>query len=189
MRRFTTVVILAAGGLLAGCGGIGPTTFVHEGFDFGYIERVAVIPFENLSQDQGAGYRATRYFVSELLAAEAFDVVEPGEVTRVLEKRGLVRVAELAPEQIVDIGRELGVQGLILGSVAESSTTRSGSSSVVVVTVIARMVETDKGVTVWSTTHTKGGRGVWSYLFGGADESESEVTRRCVEETVGTLIR
>jgi TolB-like protein len=176
-------------GLILGCSGIGPTTFIHAGFNFGFVERIAVVPFENLSKDQGAGYRVTRFFVSELLAAEAFDVVEPGEVSRVLESHGIVRVAELTPEQTLEIGKELNVQALILGSIAESSTARSGSGTVATVTVIARMVEAEKGVTVWSTTHTKGGRGFWSSLFGTADKSRSEVTRRCVEEAVGTLIK
>ena len=189
MRRLAMSALLIGCGLIVGCSGIGPTTFVHETFNFGYIERVAVVPFENLSQDQGAGFRGTGYFVSELLAAEAFDVVEPGEVTRVLGKHNLVRVAELTPEQVVKIGGELKVQALILGSVAESATTRSGSSSVPVVTLVVRMVETDQGVTVWSTTHTKGGRSFWASLFGTGDKSKSEVTRRCVEEAVGTLIR
>ena len=189
MKRLTTAALMIGCGLIAGCSGIGPTTFVHEAFNFGYIENVAVIPFENLSQDQGAGYRGTRYFVSELLAAEAVDVVEPGEVARVLGDRGIVRVAELTPEQAIDIGAALNVQALILGSVAESATTRSGSSSVPVVTLIVRMVETDQGVTVWSTTNTKGGRGFWASLFGTGDKSKSEVTRRCVEEAVGTLIQ
>nr|MBC8366029.1 penicillin-binding protein activator LpoB [bacterium] len=76
---------IALGLLLAlGCSGMGSTTFVHPDYNFGYLEKVAVIPFENTSKDQGAGVRVTRFYVTELLSAQTFDVVEPGEVARVL---------------------------------------------------------------------------------------------------------
>ncbi|GJM43846.1 MAG: hypothetical protein DHS20C21_06880 [Gemmatimonadota bacterium] len=189
MKRFRTFFLATGSALFLGCAGIGPTTFLHETFDFGFVETVAVIPFENLSSDQGAGYRATRFFVTELLAAEAFDVVEPGEVARALEKQGLVRVAELTEAQAVAIGKEVGAQALVLGTIGESATIRSGTSSVNVVTLVVRMVETEQGVTVWSTSHTEGGRGFWATLLGLGNRSQGEVTRRCVEKTVRTLIQ
>ncbi len=180
---------LAVADLLAGCSGMGATTFLHRDFNFGFIERVAVVPFENLTRDQGAGFRTTRYFVSELLAAEAFDVVEPGEVARALEKHGEVRTAQLTQAQVIEIGKDLNVQGIILGSISESTTTRSGSGNFSVVTLVVRMLETEKGTTVWSTTHTEGGRGFWSALFGTGGKSLSEVTRQCIERSVKTLIK
>ncbi len=172
----------------SGCAGMRPTLFIHPEFDFGYVERVAVIPFENLTNEQGAGSKATRFFITELLASEAFIVIEPGEVTRVLAKFSTVRAADLTQEQIVSIGKELNVQGLFFGSVNETSSTRSGSSSEHVVTLVIRMVETDIGETVWTATHTEGGRGFWSKLFGTGGPSQSEVMRRCVKRALSTLM-
>ncbi|MDM7913895.1 MAG: hypothetical protein ACE15D_06745 [Candidatus Eisenbacteria bacterium] len=172
----------------SGCAGSRPTVFLHPDYDFNYVEKVAVIPFENLSQDQGAAFRTTRYFVSELLATGAFEVVEPGEVTRVLEKYGLTRTAELTEQQIVDIGKELSTQALFLGSVGESGTARSGASSTPVITLTARLVEVERGSTVWSATHTEDGRSFWGSLLGSDDASASEVTRRCVDRTIRTLV-
>jgi TolB-like protein len=171
-----------------GCSGVPPTTFVHPEYNFSYVERVAVVPFENLSNDQGAGARTSRYFVSELLKTEAFEVVEPGEVSRALEKFGVVRTGDLTKQQILELGKELGVQALFLGSVGESTTIRTGTTSSNVVTLDVRLVETDSGVTVWSTTNTEGGRGFWSTLFGTGERSRSEVTRRCVQRTIEALV-
>ncbi len=174
--------------VLAGCG-TAPTTFLHPEYNFGYVERVAVIPLENLTSDQGAGARASRFLVTELLATEAFDVVEPGEVARALEGLSLVRTAELTREQALQLGKTLGVQGLFLGSVAESTTARSGGNQVNYVTVTARMVETDTGQTIWSATQTSDSRGFWSSLFGTAERSKAEVTRACVRECLRTLVK
>ena len=182
------LILAVLASLLTGCAGMKPTIFLHPEYNFGYIERVAVIPFENLSKEQGAASRATRLFVSELLATESFEVVEPGEVTRALEKFGTVRAAQLTQDQLVEIGKQLGVQALFLGSVNESSSMRSGSATTQVVTMVVRLAETDQGVTVWSATHTEGGRGFWATLFGTGQKSQSEVTRDCVKKTLETLI-
>ena len=185
VTRALPILILA---LAAGCTGMGSTTFLHQDYNFAYVEKVAVIPFENTSKDQGAGARATRFFVTELLAAEAFDVVEPGEVIRVLEERGLVRTGDLTQKQILAIGAELGAQALFLGSVGESSEQRSGTATINTVTLTTRLVETETGATVWSATHSENGSGFWSALFGTRQKSSSEVTRLCVRKSIRTLI-
>jgi len=183
IRVLLTIAVVA----VAGCGGMGTTKFFHPEFDFGYTERVAVIPFENLSNDQGAGARASRMFVAELLSTEAFDVVEPGEVAKALGQINLVRTADLDQEQARTLGRNLGVQALFLGSVGESGTMRSGGGQVNVVTMTVRMVETDSGVTVWSATSTADSKSFWSALFGTGGQSPGEVMRSCVHTCVESL--
>ncbi|HUU46478.1 MAG TPA: hypothetical protein VM118_12175, partial [Acidobacteriota bacterium] len=52
----TAVVVLFLGGVI-GCGG-GMTTFLHHEYNFDFIERVAIVPLDNLSDDRGAGARS-----------------------------------------------------------------------------------------------------------------------------------
>jgi len=174
---------------LLSCSGMGPTVFIHKNYNFNFIERVAVIPFGNLSNDQGAGERLTHIFVTELLSQEAFDIVEPGEVTDALSKARISLPADLTEEQIKEVGKTLGVQGIIIGNVNESSLSRSGSGNKPVVTLDARMVETEKGQTVWSATNTEEAGGFWSSLFGTGGESQSEVARKCVRRVIKTLVK
>ncbi|MDH3892705.1 MAG: CsgG/HfaB family protein [candidate division Zixibacteria bacterium] len=181
-----SVMLTAA--LLAGCGGLRPTLFLHPEYNFGYVERVAVVPFENLTNERGAASRASRYFIAQLLSSESFDVVEPGEVTRVLNEQATVRTGDLTKDQIIAVGQALGVQGLFLGTVNETSASRSGSAPEHVVTLVVRMVETETGETVWSATHTESGRGFWASLFGAGGRSQSEVMRRCVKKVLSTLV-
>ena len=183
-------ILLAAAAVLVALGcARGPTVFINDEYNFQYVERVAVVPFDNLTSDQGAGNRVTRVFIADLLAEKAFDIVEPGEVSRVLEKFSTVRTSQLTQEQITAIGKELKVQGIIFGNVTEMTSSRSGSAMVNTVTLVIRMVETETGATVWSATNTSGGRGFWGSLFGGGDKSESEAIRDCVKGVVKTLIK
>jgi TolB-like protein len=190
-RKFIRAIVcsILAAAILSGCGGMRPTVFINEQYDFRFLERVAVIPFDNLSNDQGAGNRATRLFISKILSERAFDVVEPGEVSRVLEKYATVRTGQLTEEQIKAIGQELKVQGIILGTVTESSTVTGGGTTTSTITIVARMVETEKGTTVWSATNTAGGRGFWGTLFGTGGNSQSEATRKCVDGLIKTLVK
>ncbi len=180
---FCVLLIMAVGGC-----GVKPTVFLHPDYNFRFLERVAVVPFENLSTDQGAGARITQVIITELFSSRAFDIVEPGETSRVLESYSIIRTSALTKEQIISIGKQLNVQGLILGTVTESSSQRSGSSTSNTVTIMARMIETETGSTIWSASHSVNGRGFWSSIFGTDSKSQSEVTRKCVKRVIGTLI-
>lgn len=173
--------------IVQGCGS-GATVFLHDEYNFQFLERVAIVPFDNLSKDKGAGARTTRIFMSELLAGEVFDVVEPGEVTLALSKFSTLRTSELSTEQTLELGRKLRVQGVFFGTITESSRTRSGSATVNRVAMVVRLVETETGQTIWSSTVNAGGRGFWASLFGSGGKSSTEVMRDCVRKALGTLI-
>jgi polysaccharide biosynthesis protein PelC len=188
MNKILIISLLSLAILFSGCATIQQTTFLHPDFDFSFVEKIAVIPFENLSSDQGAGARSSRFFNSALLSSDAFGIVEPGEVTKVLATHSLVRTAELTQEQIITIGKELGVQGLFLGSVNESTSLRTGSTNVSVVTIVIRLVETETGTTVWSATNSADSQTFWSTFFGTGQKSISEVTRICIDGCLETLL-
>jgi hypothetical protein len=173
---------------LLGCGGMGATTFVHPDYNFAFVEGVAVIPFEDLTDDRGAAARVSRYFVTELLEAQVFDIVEPGEVLDGLISVGTMRASELTPSQISDLGRRFGTQALFIGSVTESATIRTGASSENVVTLDVRLVETETGTVIWSTTVTEAGRGFWSRLFGTNGDSMGEVSRKAASQAIKELV-
>jgi len=177
--------------LLVGCSGnITPTEFANPGFDFGFVERVAVLPFENLTRDQNAGERASRLMATELLASGALDVVEAGEVRAALSRRpGATygRIALPSIEDIVSLGQELNVQALIMGTVTQSETLRSGRVGIPVVTIDARMVEAETGTTVWAATHTETGKTLGAKVLGTSGTPISETTRLCVRQLLQSL--
>lgn len=174
---------------LSACAGtMEPTRFTNPRFDFGFVERVAVVPFENLTNDAAAGHRVTRLAITELLATGAVDVVEPGEVQAALDRMG-ARITTPSTEQVISLGETLGVQAVLVGSVTQSETLRSGAVAMPVVTVDVHMVETETGAAVWAATHTEKASGVGARLLGTGGEPISETTRRCVRQVLRTLVR
>lgn len=182
-------ILLLVGALaLAGCAsGMAPTRFTHPRFDFGFVERVAVVPFENLANDRAAGPRVTRLVITELLASGAVDVVEPGEVQAALDRIG-ARITAPSTEQVVSLGQTLGVQAVIVGTVTQSEVFRSGAVDMPVVGLDVHMLETETGAAVWAATHTERASGLGPRLLGTGGEPISETTRRCVRRLLATLL-
>jgi len=177
---------------MAGCGGgMKPTRFSNPNFDFSFVERVAVIPFDNQTNDRQAGLRATRLTITELLASGAVDVVEPGEVQAALIKitgAQINRGVSPSTEQVVTLGKTLDVQALIMGTVTQSENLRSGSVPIPVVTLDLRMVEAETGATVWAATNSEKGGSLSAKVLGTGGEPLAETTRKCVQDALATLL-
>jgi TolB-like protein len=185
--------LLAASLGLAGCSGtMKATEFANPKFNFAFVQKVAVLPFDNLSNDRQAGDRATRLTITELLASGATDVVEPGEV-----QAALIQIVGATPgravspstEQVIALGKALKVQGLLLGSVTQSENLRSGAVPIPVVTLDMHLVETETGATVWATTQSAKGGSFSARVLGTGGEPIAETTRRCVQDALATLVK
>lgn len=192
MRHFRPIHLLLLICVLALAGacaeGIKATRFTNPRFDFGFVERAAVLPFENLSNDREAGFRATRLLVTELLASGTLDVVGSGEVQAAVAKQTGTRNTRPSSQDIVALGKALGVQALFIGSVSQSEVLRSGRVGMPVVTLDVHMVETETGASVWAATHTEKGGSLGAKVLGTGGAPLSETTRRCVRNLLKTLI-
>jgi hypothetical protein len=186
-RHTATASTVLAGLILVGCSGnLPPTQFTNPQFDFGFVERVAVLPLEDLAGDRQAGVRATRLLITELLASGAVDVVEPGEVQAVVDRVVRGRSGP-SKSEVIELGRQLGVQAVMVGSVAQSEVLRSGVVSVPVVTLDLHLLETETGAAVWAATHTERGSTAAAKWLGTGAEPISATTRKCVQRALRSL--
>jgi TolB-like protein len=172
--------------ILTACGG--PTRYINPAANFALIKKVAVIPFDNLTSDRTAGEKVTDIFVTELLAHKLFSVIEYGEVTKALKEKGLEGLKGLSSEQAKVLGRTLGVDGFILGTVNIYGVSRAGSSlEYPKVTFSVRMLEAPSGILLWKAT----GRGdglTWTYrLFGLGGKDVSVVTKEVSRQIIATM--
>lgn len=188
-RSWPSLMALAAGMAMAGCGGMVPSTYVHPRYDFSLVKKVAVLPLENLTSDQAAGEKVRKVVITELLASGVVDAVEPGQVNKVLAVQNIQNVAALSPEDFKKVGAALGAQLLVVGSVESFDRVSVGGVQAPEVTLTLRGIDSESGTVVWAASHTQGGATLAARLFGLTGDSLSEVARKAVRETVATLFR
>jgi len=174
--------------LLMGCRS-GPTVYIHPNADFSVIKKVAVLPFENLTQDRFAGDKVQKIFTTEFLSLGAFEVAEPGQVLRVLANERIENVSALSAPEIKKVGEGLGAQALIFGSVVDFGSTQVGANPSPEVTVQLRLVETQSGITLWSVSHTRSGVKIPVRLFGIGGETPTQAVKKMMRQEVNTILK
>jgi TolB-like protein len=167
-----------------GCGG--PKYHIRSKADISAIKRVAVLPLENFTADTYAGEKIRRLVISELLS-RGIDVIEPGEVTRLLKESDVRSLGSIKVSDIQNTGKTLGVEAVMLGSVEAFGMGRGISVTYPEVSIHLMLLEASSGNILWSGLHTTGGASFWTRHFGAEGISLSEAARKAVKEAVSTL--
>jgi hypothetical protein len=155
--------------------------------DFGAIQTVAVMPFQNLSRESTAADRVRDVFINALLSTGAVYVVPVGEVARGVSRVEMQSPPAPSPEEVIKLAGNIKANAVITGVVREYGEVRSGTSASSVISISVQMMEAQTGKTVWTATSTKGGIDVVDRLFGGGGRPMDEVTRSAVDDVIRKL--
>jgi len=167
-----------------GCGG--PKHYNRPEVDISNIKSIAVLPLENFTSDEYAGEKIRRIVITELLF-RGIDVIEPGEVTRILRESKIRSLGSINIADIQNIGKTLGVEAVMMGSVEAFGISKGISVTYPEVSIHLILLESSSGNIIWSALHTTGGASFWTRHFGAEGISLSEAARKAVKEAVGTL--
>ncbi|MGB5195919.1 MAG: GNA1162 family protein [Candidatus Deferrimicrobium sp.] len=155
--------------------------------DFGAIQTVAVMPFNNLTRENVAGERVRDVFMTMLQATGGVYVIPPGEVARGISRLSLERPASPTPEEVTKFAKIVSTDAVFTGTVKEYGEVRSGTSTANVVSVSMQMMEAQTGKVVWSASSTKGGVTTSDRLFGGGGEPMNATTQKAVDDLLEKL--
>jgi hypothetical protein len=185
IRTCTAALLLAA---LPGCAS-GPRLYVNPQADMTFYKKVAVLPFTNLSQDRFAGERVSRAFITELVLADRFQVIEPADFASALDKVGGLPGSDgvFDPEKVKLAMTQVGATGLIRGAVTEYTTLHSGSDDNPVLSFDVEMVDVATGAIVWRTADSRQGGGRIPIVGGSGSRTFSSVIEDACSEVVRRL--
>jgi hypothetical protein len=155
--------------------------------DFGAIQTVAVMPFNNLTRENIAGERVRDVFMTMLQATGGVYVIPPGEVARGITRLGLERPPSPTPEEVTKFAKIVSTDAVFTGTVKEYGEVRSGTSTANVVSVSMQMMEAQTGKVVWSASSTQGGVTISDRLFGGGGEPMNATTQKAVDDLLEKL--
>lgn len=178
------VVVLFAGG----CGNKGPesTYYVKEDLDLNYLERVAILPFENLTTDSFAGKRVRDMTFTEVLSTANFEVVEMGVVDATLREMALSSDQPLDAPVLKILGNRLGVNAFLSGTV---NSLKGGGSTYQYpeVSLSLYLIDVETAQILWRSTAYKNGYSVWNRLFDLDPHDEFELTLLLLQEMLEAI--
>jgi hypothetical protein len=157
--------------------------------DFGAIQTVGVMPFQNLTRDSLAADRVRDVFINRLLSTGVVYVVPVGEVARAVTRTETQSPTAPSPEEVIKLGASLKAQAIITGAVQEYGEVRSGSASANLISMSVQMIEAQTGRVVWTASSTRGGVDTWDRLLGGGGRPMNDVTRDAVNEVIRRLFQ
>ncbi|MBF0623406.1 MAG: hypothetical protein HQL82_01220 [Magnetococcales bacterium] len=166
----------------AGCSLIGENSnFVHRELSTGFDLHVAVLPFENLSNNPTAGVAVSQLMATELYARKAFRIMEESEMRRRLTMRkvDMDRLADAAVARQVAI--QLGVDAVLIGSVSEFAY-QHGLREEPAVGVNVQLIRARDGLVMWRASQSLMGSNFWRR------QSLIQTTQQAVNRLVDGLV-
>jgi TolB-like protein len=164
-----------------------PARYVNQEADLSAVKTVAVLPFENVTNDKLCAVRIEKILLTELLSLNEFHVVEPGQVARAL-RRDALDVTTLTTEDFKRLGESLKVEMFVLGTVLEYEEGR-GTVQGPRVRLVLRMVDAASGATVWSASPVRGGVSLGTRLLGLEGTAASELAQSAIHDELVQLTR
>jgi len=172
--------------MMVGCATSTSIQYVRKNVDYKNLKRIAVLPFESLTADEYAGEKIRKSVITELLS-KGVEVIEPGEVTRVLIEQRVKSLSTVRIADLQNVAKTLGVEALMMGSVEAYGISSGISVSYPEVSINLRLVEASTGNIIWSVCETSGGPSFWTRHFGAEGISLSDTANMVVKEAIDTL--
>lgn len=186
---FTNFCLIFVGCLLLSSCAYTTNNFKNSDMDFSSIQKVAILPFQNLTSDDNAAERVRETFMGMLQATRAVYVVPPGEVARAINLANMHNPSEPSAAEIKTLANILKVQAVVTGVLKEYGSVHSGASEANVISIQMRMLETETGTVVWSASSTKGGITIWDRLLGGGGKPMDVVTEAAINDLLNKLFK
>lgn len=143
--------------LLTGCREGGPSKQIYVKHATGQRIRVAVLPFDNASQEQDAGRILTNTVVTYLLSTGEYDVVEPGLVYSALTSESIRLNEGITLDICKKLQPRLNADAFIIGMVEDYGEVRIGPDSYPSISFSARLVDAHTADILWAATISKTG--------------------------------
>ncbi len=188
MKRIFAVLLALM--LVSGCGGKAPESamYTREGLDLNYIDRIAVLPFENLTDNQYAARRVRDIALTEIMASGKFEVVDKGIVDSVLQEMTLSKAESLDAPLLKILGKRLRVKALLTGTINNiQGGSGRGAMRYPEISLTLHLIDTETAQVLWRSTAYRNGYSLLNRLFDLDPRDEFEVTLELLQEMVASI--
>ena len=114
--------------------------------------RVAILPFENLTNNDKAGCLVRNSFYSQF-ASKRYRDIELFEIDEILDDNGLYEDNKYNSSEVSTLGRLLNADGIVYGKITGYNKLYLGLYSQVYVELEVKLVEASTGKVLWEVKH------------------------------------
>lgn len=192
MKKFSILILLTITLFTTtGCGGKGSTTqtFLRKGVDLSFITKVAILPFENNTQDDFAAGRVRDITTTQIMAKGIFDVVDKGIVDSALREMGIDATTPLDAPLIKRLAQRLNVQSFITGTINNIGENRQGSFTYPEMSFTLQLIDGESALILWRTSDTLNGYSLSDRLFGLDPMDAFQITIELLDKMLATIPR
>jgi TolB-like protein len=156
--------------------------YVNPDADLAFYKKIAVLPFNDISGNSLSAPRVTRAFVTELILTNRYQIVQPEEFVGVLNRMRITPVSGVYdPAQLKDAASQMGLHGILRGTVTEYQMSRDGSGEIPVIGFDAELIDVNTGNVVWRSSISKRGKGRVAILGAGTRSLGKLAQDACAE--------
>lgn len=163
--------------------------FLREDVDIGFVQRVAILPFENNSNDTFAAKRCREIVITEVLSGGVFDTVDKGIVDSVFLEEAITPGSPIDTLGLKQLGQRMNVQALLLGTVDGSGKVTRGTIGYDEINLTLRLVEARTGIILWQASGHETGESWLLRLFGLKAVDNYVVTTRLIKRLIASIPR
>jgi TolB-like protein len=191
VKRILIGILFLVFALFSGCGtkvsGDSASFFISPEYDFSFIKRIAVLPFENLTNEKNAGFIIMYSVSNAFLVSNLVDVALPGDALNAFYQFRVSSGNQLSSQQLNQICNTLKVQAVVTGSINKYELKSEGYVTYPEISFTMMMVDCESGNIIWSISKSTEKPGVFVRHFGAKSETLNEALDRLVKEAVGTF--
>ena len=182
------LVMLFFTALLAGCGG--STTkehFIREDVSFDFIQRIAVLPFQNNTKEKYVNERARDIAITQILSLGISDVVDKGIVDSVMREEAMDPNTALDLINLNRLGQRLNVQAFLIGVIDDVGDVHRGSQKFPQIAMTLRLVDTKASVVLWQASGRRSSESSMGRMFGTNPGDSFHVTMKLLHDLLSTM--
>ncbi len=190
MKTITCIILLTLSLLTSyGCSSKSSSTqtYLREGIDLSYVTRVAILPFENNTQDEYASKRIRDVTATQIMAMGIFDVADKGVVDSALNEMGIDPSTPLDAPLIKRLTQRLNVQSIVVGTVNNIGQSRQGSFSYPEMSLTLQLLDGESALILWRTSDTLSGYSLSDRLFGLDPMDAFQITVELLNNMLSTI--
>ena len=174
--------------VVTGCGSKTVSeSFVREDVDFGFVQTIAVLPFDNNSGDKFATDRARNLTITQILAMGLYDVVERDLVDNFMYNEAIDTGVPLDPLTLKRMGSRLNVQAFLMGTVDLAGDNKLGATTYPEIALTLRLVEAETSMILWQVSGHYSGESFGRRLFGVQPDDTFKITFDLVRRLLNTI--